>query len=181
MGHVTTGSAGSLCSAAEVLIQSFGLVGIQPTFLPSPFPQNFFSRASFFSSVSPPLLLLILFIWVESLTLYLPKHRQENCKAKQSMREVSSLFPCLCSYKLVPFKIAHCKDNCASRCCYKLMTVVTLKFRELLKRVKQRTSSANLWCMSVESKTELNVVFKSVLFLNNGSVLNLLISCRDLL
>lgn len=94
------------------------------------------------------------------------------------MRQVSSLSPCLCSYKLVPFKIAHCKDNCASRCCYKVMTVVTLKFRKLLKRVKQRTSSANLWCMFVESKTELNVVFKIVLFLNNATVLNLLLQLQ---
>lgn len=155
--------------------------GNSTNFSPLSLPSKFLLQGFIFQLCFPPLLLLILFIWVESLTLYLPKHRQENCKAKQSMREVSSLFPCLCSYKLVPFKIAHCKDNCASRCCYKLMTVVTLKFRELLKLVKQRTSSANLWCMSVESKTELNVVFKSVLFLNNGSVLNLLISCRDLL
>lgn len=55
MGSVATGAAGSLCSATEVLIPTFGLVGIRPTFLPSPFPQNSFSGASFFSSISPPL------------------------------------------------------------------------------------------------------------------------------
>lgn len=86
---LTAGTAGSLWSAAEVLILLFGLVGIWPTSFFSP---SFPLRISLpppgfhFTSVFSPLASYS-FIWLKclSLTLKLATKRQENSIARCSI------------------------------------------------------------------------------------------------
>lgn len=66
------------------------------------------------------------------LTLDLATKRQEHSIARCTWPVwtkgiLSTPSPCLCSDSVALFEIASCKDNCASRCCNKLMTVLTLK------------------------------------------------------
>lgn len=75
------------------------------------------------------------FIRLKSLspTLKLATKRQEYTVARCSCPDwnkgtLSTLPLCLGSDNVALFEIASCKDNCACRCCNKLMTVLTLKF-----------------------------------------------------
>lgn len=69
---------------------------------------------------------LILCLW----PLKLATKRQEHSKARCSCPDwskgtLSTFSPCMGSDYVALFEIASCKDNCASRCCNKLMTVLT--------------------------------------------------------
>lgn len=84
------------------------------------------------------------FFWLKSLTLKFARKKKEDKRRVQQdvvvqigvdePCQLSAL--CLGSDNVALFEIASCKDNCASRCCNKLMTVLTLKLEEYLQWVK---------------------------------------------
>lgn len=156
------GTAGSLWAAAEVLILLFGLVGNWPTsvsfsfFHPLPslshflYPLQGFTLLLFFFS----LFASYHFFWLKSLTLKFARKKKEDKRRVQQdvvvqigVEEPCQLSAlCLGSDNVALFEIASCKDNCASRCCNKLMTVLTLKLEEYLQWVKTDDFSS---CSSV--------------------------------
>lgn len=94
------------------------------------------------------------FFWLKSLTLKFARKKKEDKRRVQQdvvvqigvdePCQLSAL--CLGSDNVALFEIASCKDNCASRCCNKLMTVLTLKLEEYLQWVKTDDFSS---CSSV--------------------------------
>lgn len=94
------------------------------------------------------------FFWLKSLTLKFARKKKEDKRRVQQdvvvqigVEEPCQLSAlCLGSDNVALFEIASCKDNCASRCCNKLMTVLTLKLEEYLQWVKTDDFSS---CSSV--------------------------------
>lgn len=167
MGSVTTDSARFLCFSAEVFAWwEF----YRPKKCLAPLGLHFVA--------APPPLSLFLLLGHESLSLtsWMPRHLLESFSTVvQILLAVSFPFPYLCSFKVAPFKIAHRKDNCARRCCYKLMTVVTLKWREHFRGSETRLNQ-QIWCMFVESKMGLNaMVYRSVFQLRSCFVFYFLV------
>lgn len=84
------------------------------------------------------------FFWLKSLTLKFARKKKEDKRRVQQdvvvqigVEEPCQLSAlCLGSDNVALFEIASRKDNCASRCCNKLMTVLTLKLEEYLQWVK---------------------------------------------
>lgn len=94
------------------------------------------------------------FFWLKSLTLKFARKKKEDKRRVQQdvvvqigVEEPCQLSAlCLGSDNVALFEIASRKDNCASRCCNKLMTVLTLKLEEYLQWVKTDDFSS---CSSV--------------------------------
>lgn len=123
---LTTGTTGSLWSAAKVLILLFDPVGIwSALFFPLPCSESSPSPGFHFSAVF--LFSAYRLNRFRSLSLVLGTKRHEHSIARCTRPDwstgiSSTQYPCLCSESVALFEIASSKDNCTFRCCNKLMT-----------------------------------------------------------